>query len=375
LKSLPPEPLPHSGDSAVADDGGTSSFTPDAGAVRPQDARADAAIDGDITTGDAGAAVDVTPPKPPVVDASPRMDADVQPAPPMDANPPVDTTPRPPDLGTTTPALPASTWTEHWYEHKEVMRLGPFNDHVALYLEPGLQVADVAWVLPFVTKLWTYTKAEYGSFGTDARAYWLLHQGRFIGGHAGGYLEPSHGFRNVIDFGAVSLAQSPASMSRLASLVGSVVERFNNGVRGAPAAEIWRGHFAALFEVDVYVALGMDAEAQQTHERLLTTTDALPRAGTYWYRDWFLPLWQEQGRAKVMATFFRLLAQHYPKRPDVFGRSMTYSRTMTWGEFVHFMSGAAGRDLKPLATKAFGWPIEWNLQLAAAKLEFPSITY
>ncbi len=46
---------------------------------------------------------------------------------------------------------------------------------------------------------------------------------------------------------------------------------------------------------------------------------------------------------------------------------------MNWGEYVHFMSGAAGRDLKPLATKAFGWPGEWEeKQHQKARTEFLS---
>jgi hypothetical protein len=48
---------------------------------------------------------------------------------------------------------------------------------------------------------------------------------------------------------------------------------------------------------------------------------------------------------------------------------------MNWGEYVHFTSGAAKKDLKALATTAFGWPSEWDAQLAAAKQKYPQITY
>jgi hypothetical protein len=44
---------------------------------------------------------------------------------------------------------------------------------------------------------------------------------------------------------------------------------------------------------------------------------------------------------------------------------------MNWGEFVHFWSGAAGVNLKALATAAFGWPAEWETQFNNARTQFP----
>ena len=48
---------------------------------------------------------------------------------------------------------------------------------------------------------------------------------------------------------------------------------------------------------------------------------------------------------------------------------------MNWGEFIHFMSGAAHKDLRPLARKAFGWPAEWNELYKKAREDFPEIKY
>ena len=39
------------------------------------------------------------------------------------------------------------------------------------------------------------------------------------------------------------------------------------------------------------------------------------------------------------------------------------------------MSGAAGVDLRPLATTAFGWPAGWDAQFTQARADFPGITY
>jgi hypothetical protein len=48
---------------------------------------------------------------------------------------------------------------------------------------------------------------------------------------------------------------------------------------------------------------------------------------------------------------------------------------MNWGEFIHFMSGAAHKDVRPLAKKAFGWPPEWDEQYNRARQDFPGIKY
>jgi hypothetical protein len=100
-----------------------------------------------------------------------------------------------------------------------------------------------------------------------------------------------------------------------------------------------------------------------------SATDPFPGANTHWFRDWFHPLWRDHGGGMVMNRFFTLLGRHFP------ANGVRYIRDLTWGEFIHFMSGAAETDLKPLATRAFGWPIEWEQQLQAARREFPQIAY
>jgi hypothetical protein len=48
---------------------------------------------------------------------------------------------------------------------------------------------------------------------------------------------------------------------------------------------------------------------------------------------------------------------------------------MNMGEFVHFMSGAAGTNLKARATTAFGWPSNYETEFNNARAQFPQITY
>jgi hypothetical protein len=80
------------------------------------------------------------------------------------------------------------------------------------------------------------------------------------------------------------------------------------------------------------------------------------------------PLSRDHGHAQMMVRFFALLQKYY-------GQPGQQMPAMNWGQFVHFMSGAAKADLKPQATTAFGWPAEWDAQLAQAKQDFPQITY
>jgi hypothetical protein len=77
-----------------------------------------------------------------------------------------------------------------------------------------------------------------------------------------------------------------------------------------------------------------------------------------------------------MVNYFRLISKHYPKETVEDGKGLKFSRgRMNWGEYIHFMSGAAGKDLRPLATRAFGWPAEWESQFQKARAEFPGVLY
>lgn len=71
-----------------------------------------------------------------------------------------------------------------------------------------------------------------------------------------------------------------------------------------------------------------------------------------------------------MVRFFRLLAEHFPRGADTH-----YLRDLSWGEYLHFTSGAAGGDVTDLARSAFGWPARWTAEFERARADFPIITY
>jgi hypothetical protein len=76
-----------------------------------------------------------------------------------------------------------------------------------------------------------------------------------------------------------------------------------------------------------------------------------------------------------MVNFFTLLAKNFPKELGGNDNHPRYTRHMNWGEFIHFISGAARQDLRPLARRAFGWPPEWEEQFQKARRDFPRVEY
>jgi hypothetical protein len=269
---------------------------------------------------------------------------------------------------------PPETWQEHWFEHKELLKRVDYNADVAIYFDARVKPEAKRWITPFMTKLWQYTKATYGPFGPEGRLYCIFHEGQYSGGHPSTYFDASHDFRNVSDSGPGPW-DAPA-YDIPSHEVGHVVEGASNGVHGSPAFPLWHdSKWIEIYQYDAYKALGMTADAQRLFDKFTATEDDFPRAGSHWFRDWYYPIWRDYGHAKVLAAYFKLLAKHYPKKTEGNGRTKAYAHDMNWGEYVHFMSGAAGRDLKPLATKAFGWPDEWERQYREAKKKFPLVRY
>jgi hypothetical protein len=282
--------------------------------------------------------------------------------------------PPPPDLGGNLdggrlPAPPA-TWMEHWFEHVQNLKLIAYNDDVAIYFDDDVKGGE--WLFPFMTRLWRYTKATY-DMGPEAqnRLFSIHHDGKYGGGHPSTYFDASHDRRNVSDVGPGPWgAMSGFAIDGPSHESGHVVESANNGVHGSPAFPLWGdSKWMEFFQYDAYLGMGMAADAKRLFDKFTATTDTFPRAGTHWFRDWFYPLWRDHGHAQVMVKFFKLLSMHFPKN------GTSYSRDLNWGEFVHFMSGAAGTNLKELATTAFGWPPDREAQFNKARADFPMITY
>jgi hypothetical protein len=271
------------------------------------------------------------------------------------------------------------TWQEHWFEHTQLVRRVACDAHAAIFVDDDVDEQHVPWILSLVSRQWDYSKRTYGSFGPDPRIYSIHHQGRYFGGHPGDRFTPLHDFRSMSDIGLTSWQENGGSHDIATHEICHVIEIGNNNVHESPAFPIWGdSKWAEFCQYDLYVALGMTADANRVFTQFTNTRDNFPRANTAWFRDWFFPLWRDRGGAQVMVRFFGLLAQHFPKTMQDHGNGMHqhYSRNLNLGEFVHFMSGAAQANLLEQGRTAFGANTNnWETQFNQARQAFPGVTY
>lgn len=275
------------------------------------------------------------------------------------------------NASTSAVATPPDTWQEHWFEHQQLMRRVFYNSAIAVYYDKETP-DSITWPDTLLTKVWNYTTKTYGTFGEDNLLFVLLHTGKYGGGHPATYFDKSHDYRNVIDVGHVGdwVSNSGWNLDATVHEIGHIVEGAAKGVRRSPAFPLWHdSKWMEIFQYDVYKSLGWEAEARRWYDMQMKGSDNFPRAGTQWFKNWFYPIYQQYGGAKVLNNFFTLLAANFPRNGNA------YTRDMNWGEFIHFWSGAAGVNLKQQATLAFGWPDEWEVQFVQAQRDFPGVKY
>ena len=268
--------------------------------------------------------------------------------------------------------FPPATWQEHWFEHKQLLKRVYTDADVAIYFD-GDVAGGVTWPFQYIGDVWRYTKKTYGDFGKNPQLYAVLHNGHYSGGHPSGYHDGSHDFRNVIDVGPGPWSTFDYNAVAIPTHeVGHIVESDANNTHGSPAFGLWGdSKWMEIYIYDVYRGLGRDDFAEAWRNEMLPHVDNFPREDTHWFRDWFLPIYDQHGQTKVLDRYFKLLAANFHKKPN----GVDYVGPMNWGEFVHFWSGAAGVNLKDQATKAFGWSPEYEAQFQQARADYPGVTY
>jgi hypothetical protein len=257
---------------------------------------------------------------------------------------------------------PPATWQEHWFEHEQLLTRVYVDDCVAVYFDDDVNRDEAEWLFDYMSRVWAYSLATYGPMG-EGRLYAIFHQGRYGGGHPSYWYDDSHDDRNVADQGGGDWREGNYDLAshEVAHIVESTAPYPR---RTSPAFGLWHdSKWAEIYQYDLYLGLGMTEHAEVVFERFTDTVDDFPRADTRWFRDWFYPLWRDYGGVQVMTRFFALLEEQ-----EVEG-------SMTWGQYVHFTSGAAGTDVKALATTAFGWPDDWEDEWQAARAAYPGVTY
>jgi len=267
---------------------------------------------------------------------------------------------------------PSATWKESWLDHTQDLERVYFNEDVAVYYDAQMP-RSTTWTYAFMTDVWKYVKSVYGDFGKEGRLYVVCHAGDGHIDRTGNIFDDATSHRSLSDVSGTAedwTTQSYWAMDAQVHEVGHVVEGSSHGVHESPAFDVWGdSKWAEIFQYDVYKGIGRPADAKRLYDQYMGTTADYPVPDTYWFRDWFFPIYDEYGQSEVLNEFFKLLSLHFPRS------GQSYARRMNMGEFVHFWSGAAGDDLVDLATDAFGWTEEWQSQLDQAKDDFPAIVY
>ena len=242
-----------------------------------------------------------------------------------------------------------------------------FDDCAVAYFDADVPPMAATWLGPYMSKVWAYSLQTYGTMGSEP-VYAVFHQGKYLGGHSATFVEASHDFHNVIDAGGTDWTQNYSDITL--TLLGFIVQATAAHTKfGSPAFNLWgNSEWQKIYKYDVYLGLGQADQAAAAFDKFTASSVGFPRADTFWFRDWFYPLWRDHGHAQVMVDFFSLLEKYYP----AVDQQMS---DMNWGEYVHFTSGAAHTNLKPLATQAFGWPTEWQAEFEQAQTDYPQITY
>jgi hypothetical protein len=270
-------------------------------------------------------------------------------------------------------ATPPATWSEVLHQPagaNETLTHVVDDGLVSLYRDPQLAGTDLTWAKDYVKQMWDYVRLAYrGTAGR--RLYVALHDGPSHGGTARVLFDWDSEYRNLIDAEGDGWTSSTAPRRDVLSHeLGHVIESAAAGVHLSPAWAIWDdSKWCEIFQYDVYLNSGLTADAQRWYDAKINWTDDFPHAGTQWFKNWFYPIYDLYGGRFALNRFFVLLADHF----HVFDGH--YQRSLNWGEFVHFWSGAAQVDLKPRAMTAFGWPAEWEAQYQQARVDFPGVTY
>ncbi|OQP57872.1 hypothetical protein [Niastella populi] len=279
------------------------------------------------------------------------------------------------DTITPTGGVPPLFWQERWLDHRQYLTRVAYNEHVAVYYDNNME-RTITWPLDFMTDVWKYTKSVYGDFGNENRLYCVFHRRNYSGGRTGNIFDEADDYRSLADVATDGSFEKPEgwNIDAIVHEVAHVVEGSAYGVHESPAYTVWGdSKWAEIYQYDVYMGIGKTAEAERMKSLYMEQADNFPVEGTKWFKNWFWPIYNNYGKSKVLANYFKLLSIHFPKKNIPSG--VEYTRRMNLGEFIHFYSGAAGVNLKAQATTAFGWSSTTDAQFNKARQDFPGITY
>ncbi|WP_335965036.1 discoidin domain-containing protein [Galbibacter sp. PAP.153] len=267
------------------------------------------------------------------------------------------------------PGAPPRGITENWNDHSAELNRKYFDSYIAIYYGDEVD-REMTWPYAYLSDSWQHILSKYGQFGNEsARLYAAIHQDLDSDPYFSTYFNEETSFRSLIDFSVEGIEMSPTNLDVPTSLLSEIVENSSYETLGSPAHAVWQDKFSEIFRYDMYTSLELTDDASRIYDTSINSASTFPSPDTYWFRDWFYPLYETYNGTVVFNNFFKVLSQYYKKSGEA------YDGDMNMGEFVHFFSGATGDDLQPMAENAFGWTDEWEQELLQARTDYPNLNY
>tara|TARA_R110002050_G_scaffold286121_2_gene436334 strand:+ start:104308 stop:106122 length:1815 start_codon:yes stop_codon:yes gene_type:complete len=267
------------------------------------------------------------------------------------------------------PGSPPRGLKEDWIGHSDVLNRKYFDAYIAVYYGDEVN-REIEWPYAFISDTWSFVINNYGNFGDEgSRLYSVIHEDLESDSYISTYFDEVSNFQSLIDISLEGAEIDTNNKDKIVFLIEDLVENSLKGVKGAIGKELWKDQFAKIFVYDMYKSMGLDDDAQRIYDAAIAEEVAYPSASTFWFKDWFLPLYENYNGSVIFSNFFNLLSEKYPLEGN------SYARDLNLGEMIHFFSGATGEDLQPLAELAFGWNDEYEELLFQAKAKFPDLDY
>lgn len=270
-------------------------------------------------------------------------------------------------VNTDPPGSPPRGIIEDWNGYSETLSRQYYDANVGVYYDANVD-RTIEWPATFFSDAWSYITRQYGSFGNENVLYVIAH-GEDRDDFYKTIFDLDAGERSLIDFTLTDETITAEAIDLPVWLISDIVQNSANAVHLSPASAVWKDKFAEIFTYDLYTELGMEEDAARVLNTYSASESDFPKAGTFWFRDWFLPIYNEHAQGVTLSNFFKVLSQYYP----IDGSD--YTEEMDLGQLVHFFSGATGVDLQPLAETAFGWSEVYEKELIQARAKFPNLEY
>jgi hypothetical protein len=305
---------------------------------------------------------------------------------------------------------PAATFKEDKdcfpWGHAKTLKLVKYDSEAAIYFDqdppdPDPNSPDHAfspvdpkyanWTHQWMKTLWTDIRNNWGSFGLTNRIMLRAHQ---LAPNAGGEFHHQfyyryNEFENGVDGswdGAWDDTYKPSLLKRcLIHEMGHIVEGAVNNTfspgGASQVANLWGDDaFNALLVWDVIKRVGTAQEIADAHAEALNSDGSdlegcaagggCPPGTTpsqvAWFGKFFEPIYNGYGGIGFMVRYYQLARRYYQLNERGY-----YDHRMNVGEFIHFMSAAAGVSEKAQAKMAWGtWLSDWDTQYQQARVTY-----